>query len=103
MKEIFDKIVDKTEQCSKQKRSFALPSLPDCNIVESEYSSGGATLYGKCYEVSNGQGKIVVTYESKDKCRTFQINPDMNIVEVKHYDLTGNIVSSYSQAWEDKF
>jgi hypothetical protein len=103
MKEIFDKIVEETEQCSKEKESFILPSFPDCNINEEDYSSGGATLYGKRYEISNEQGKIIVTYESKDKCKTFQVNPDMNIVTVKHYDSAGNIVSNYSQSWEDKF
>lgn len=103
MKEIFNKIVDHTEQCSNVKESFTLPSFPDCNITESEYSSGGATLYGKSYEISNGKGKIVVTYESKDKCRTFQVNPDLNIVTVNQYDFTGKLVSNFSQSWEDKF
>ena len=103
MREIFDKIVEETEKYSKEKESFILPSFPDCKIIEEDYSSGGATLYGKRYEISNEHGKIIVTYESKDKCRTFQVNPDMNIVTVQHYDSIGNIVSNYSQSWEDKF
>jgi hypothetical protein len=99
MKELFNKIVEVKEKSSNEKESFILPSFHDCKIVEEDYSSGGATLYGKRYEISNNQSKIIVTYESKDKCKTFQINPDMNIVKITHYDSKGNIVSDFSQSW----
>lgn len=103
MKEIFEKIVNNIEDCVKKQVGFLLTNFKDCEIVESDYSSGGATLYGKEYIITQGQEKIVVTYESKDKCSTFLVRPDMNIVTAKYYDNDGKLVSNYSNSWEDRY
>lgn len=101
MKEIFEKNVNRVKECSEKQDMFVLPSTNNYEIEESEFSSVGATLFGKKYIIKNGEENIIVTYETKDKCRTFQINPDLNIVKVSWIKGTES-VDSYNESWSDK-
>lgn len=101
MRNIFEEIIKIIENCIKTNASFTLPTFNACETVESDYKTGGATLYGVKYVITNGHQKIVVSYESKDQCRTFQIKPDKNIVIVQYFNDKGELVSNYSETWED--
>jgi hypothetical protein len=102
MKKIYDKILQRTNELAENQDSFSLPTIQNCEIIESDYSSGGATLYGKEYIIKSDEGSITVTYECKDKCRVFQINPDLNIVRIMYSGVDGNVIEQFSISWEDK-
>tara|TARA_R100000935_G_C2835771_1_gene167983 strand:+ start:1418 stop:1726 length:309 start_codon:yes stop_codon:yes gene_type:complete len=101
MKELYDKIVNQIKECSKEQDMFILPSIDDFETEESPYSTGGATLFGKKYVIKNNEENIIVTYETKDKCRTFQVNPDLNIVTVE-WSNGNESIESYKESWSDK-
>lgn len=101
METLYNKIVEDTKAIAEKQDSFTLPSTGNYNIVTSDYASGGATLYGKEYIIGDDDENIVVTYESKDKCRTFQVRPDMNIVSVT-WKKNNKTVETFTESWEDK-
>lgn len=102
MKELFDTIVENTKIIADAQEHFCLPSTGDLPVIKDDYASGGHTLYGKKYTIGDESEKIVVTYESKDKCRTFQVKPDMNIVTVT-WSKKGETDHTFTESWEDKF
>ncbi len=101
MKEIYDKILSEIEVCSKAKKMFFLPEIVGCKITESEPKYGGPTLYKIHYQIEKGEEKIEITYESKDKSKSFQVKPDLNIVTVK-YTRNNEIVGIHNSSWEDQ-
>jgi|GEM_PF-5100421 len=102
MKELFDSIVETAKTAEEAQASFILPTTGKLTVTENDYASGGHMLYGKKYEIDDALEKIVVTYESKDKCRTFQVRPDLNIVTVT-WTKEGKEVEKFTNSWEDKF
>lgn len=101
METLYKKIVEDTKTIAKEQGTFSLPSTDSHNVTTSDYASGGATLYGSKYIIGNEDENIVVTYECKDKCKTFQIRPDMNIVTVT-WKKNNKTVETYTESWEDK-
>lgn len=101
MELLYKKIIEEIKIAEITKESFSLPPIGDFNLEKSDYSSGGATIYGEKYIISNELENIIVTYESKDKCRTFQIKPDLNIVTVT-WKRNNIVVETFSESWEDK-
>lgn len=101
MKTVFDDIVKKTNECEEMQEMFTLPHIENFKIVDKENSTGGATLLSRTYIIGDENENITVDYESKDKCRTFQVNPDRNIVKIV-WEKDGNIIDSYNTAWDDK-
>ena len=82
MEKVFKDIVDKTKKCEENKDMFSLPHIENYNIAEKDNETNGAILLSRTYTVGDETENITVDYESKDKCRTFQINPDRNIVKI---------------------
>lgn len=101
MEVLYRTIIEVTKNAANTKESFFLPSTDDFNIKKSDYASGGATIYGEKYLIGDENENIVVTYESKDKCKTFQINPDLNIVTVT-WKKNNIVMETFSESWEDK-
>ncbi|MCR4030426.1 MULTISPECIES: hypothetical protein [Flavobacterium] len=101
METLYKKIIEEIKIIANAREIFSLPSTDEYNVEKSNYNSGGATLYGEKHIIGDQLENIVVTYESKDKCRTFQINPDLNIVTVT-WEKNSIIMETFSQSWEDK-
>lgn len=101
MKEIFEEIVTKTKECEANKESFYLPSIQDYEVKQTDNETEGAVLVSVSFFISDGDENITVDYESKDKCRTFQINPDRNYVTIK-WVKSGKTMDSYNAVWDDK-
>ncbi len=101
MKKVFEDIVDKTKKCEENQDMFSLPHIDNYKIVEIENKTGGATLLSRTYIIGNETENITVDYESKDKCRTFQVNPDRNIVIIS-WKKEGEVIDSFNTAWDDK-
>ncbi|MEA9411903.1 hypothetical protein [Flavobacterium sp. PL02] len=101
MKEIFNQIVENTKKISAEQDYFTLPKIENATITIEELEATGSTLLKRKYLIENTQGKIEIIYESKDKCRVHQINPDWNKVEIT-LKTKNDKQESYTDGWSDK-
>lgn len=99
MEELYDMIVERMNEAVINK-VFTLPSINDYKVEKSDYKSGGTTMFGTQYKIGEGGRYIIVTEECKDQCRTFQVNPDRNIVTVTLYK-DEKQVKSHRDFWDD--
>lgn len=101
MKEVIELIKAKINECKTQGDTFGMPIIDrdDVHVERKDLETGGGTLLHKEYNVNLDGGEwITVDYQSKDKCRTFQINPDRSYVDVKCSDPTMDFID----AWDEK-
>lgn len=86
-------------ECEKSGDMFSMPSIPGATIVENELPHTGAALFHTEYNVylENGE-EIHIDYQSKDKCRVFQIKPDRSVISVKCTDPSFD----FSNSWDEK-
>jgi hypothetical protein len=101
MKEIYNQIVENTKKISTEQEYFSLPTIENATITTEDLEVTGATLLKRKYIIENEDGKIEILYESKDKCRVHQINPDWNKVEITFNGVNGER-DSYTDGWSDK-
>lgn len=101
MKEIFDQIVLHVKELSGKQEGFYLPSYDGVTVTETTNPNKGATLLDQDHILEMNEDIINVNYVSKDRCRTFQIQPDSNEVTIslKCKDGTTNRHREY---WLDK-
>lgn len=100
MKQVIEKIKETISECEAKGKMFNMPSLDrdDVKVKMEELESLGASLYRCEYRISfdNG-GWILIKYASKDKCCTFQDNPDRSVIEVTCSDPTQN----FTDGWDE--
>lgn len=101
MRDIYNQIVENTKKISKQQEYFTLPEIENATVTEEDLEVTGATLLKRKYIIENEDGKIEILYESKDKCRVHQINPDWNKVKIVFKGKNGEN-ESFSDGWSDK-
>jgi hypothetical protein len=101
MKEIYNQIVENTKKISAEQEYFTLPNIENATITTEDLEATGATLLKRKFVIENEEGKIEILYESKDKCRVHQINPDWNKVEITYNGANGE-KESYTDGWSDK-
>ena len=92
-------IKNKVAECERTGEMFDLPQIPDATIVENEVPNEGADLLHKQYKISFSDGeRIHIDYHSKDKCHTFQINPDRSVISVK----SSRPELDFGDSWDEK-
>lgn len=99
MKQIINLIKARVLECERNGDMFSLPYLENVEIKEEMLPNESATLYHYGYKITLPDGRFIdIDYQSKDKCRSFQNNPDRSYIMVKCSD------SSYdfSDAWDEK-
>lgn len=101
MKEIYNQIVENTKKISAEQGHFSLPKIENVTVNTEILKATGATLLKRKYIIENEKGKIEIFYESKDKCRVYQINPDWNKVEITYNGENGE-KDSFTDGWSDK-
>ncbi|SDJ11147.1 hypothetical protein [Chryseobacterium jejuense] len=101
MKEIYNQIIENTKKIAANQDSFSLPQINNATVISQELETIAPILFKEKFIIENNDGKIEVTYESKDKCRVSQINPDWNRVEVLYLGTNGDR-ESYTDGWSDK-
>ena len=101
MKEIYNQIIESTKKISAEQDYFRLPKIENAKVTTEELEATGATLLKRRYLIENEDGKIEILYESKDKCRVHQINPDWNKVEITYNGINGE-KESFTDGWSDK-
>lgn len=77
-------IKEKILQCEQTGKMFDLPKIENAQVVINDLPNEGADLLHREYKIDIDNGEsIYIDYHSKDKCRTFQINPDRSVILVK--------------------
>lgn len=102
MEKIFEEIIAKVLDCENKKDMFSLPTLSDCQITETDNPTNGSVLCSTSYNILKGTDRIEILYESKDKCRTFQLNPDRSYISMQLY-INGAQTKAYSNSWDEKY
>lgn len=101
MKQVIEQIKATIAICKAERKMFNLPSLnrDDVKVNVKDLGSHGSVLTSDEYSILFDNGDwIHIIYESKDKDRTFQINPDRSIIRVECSDPSLNI----SDAWDER-
>ena len=101
MERIFYDIIAIVVNCENNKDKFSLPILSDCQFTEKENPTIGSALCSKSYKISRENDRIEILYESKDKCRTFQINPNRSSISMRLF-INGQETKMYSNSWDEK-
>lgn len=99
MEEILEIIKEKANLCEKEQKMFVLPIEAELYIVKhEEIQPSGSILIGDFWRLEKDDEWLEVKYISKDKCRTFQINPDRSCLTIN------GVISKkifYSNAWDE--
>lgn len=99
MNEIIEIIREKIAECESKGTMFSLPTLDVADIEKNDAPCSGAILCHTEYNIKlHDGGNIHIDYQSKDKCRTFQVNPDRSYIVMSCSDSSFN----YSTAWDEK-
>lgn len=101
MKQVIELIKETIAKCEAEGKMFNLPSLnrADVKAEMKDTGSHGSVLVSAEYSLVFDNGDwIHIIYESKDKDRTFQVNPDRSIIKVECSDPSLN----FSNAWDER-
>jgi hypothetical protein len=101
MERIFYDIIAIVVNCENNKDVFSLPILSDCQFTEKENPKNGSVKCSKSYKICKGKDRIEILYESKDKCSTFQINPDRSTISMRLF-INRQETKMYSNSWDEK-
>jgi len=102
MKKVFDDIIETIKNCEANCCMFNLPNIGNHEFVKKEHEAKGSILFSISYIIGNETENINIDYESRDKCRTFQVEPDLNIISVV-WMKNGLVVDKLHSSWDDKF
>lgn len=100
MDEILSAIKAKIEECKKSGDTFTMPTIDRDGVAveRNKLEPSGSVLFHEEYKIILPDGAwITIDSQSKDKCRTFQINPDRSYVIVKCSDPS----KDFADGWDE--
>ena len=100
MEKVIELIKQSIANCEQKGEMFRLPQLDrnDVKITQKELGSHGSVIFSEEYKIEFDNGDwINIEYESKDKDRTFQINPDRSIIHIT----CSNSSLNFTDAWDE--
>lgn len=100
MDEILDAIKARIEECKSSGDSFTMPVLDrdDVTVERNKLEPSGSVLFHEEYKITLPDGSwITIDSQSKDKCRTFQVNPDRSYVTVKCSDPSKDFIDAWNE------
>lgn len=101
MQKVIEQIKQIIAECASNGEMFRLPIInrTDIQIKETDLEPTGSCLYRCEYKIDFDNGDwILIEYVSKDKCRTFKINPDRSVVEVTCSDPKLNFTDGWDES-----
>lgn len=103
IKHFFEQIKLSALECAQNREMFSIPSMPkDVNCETIEIEPNGSILWGEDYKITFPTGEYIIgEARSKDKCRTFQVNPDRSMVSFVAYNADGIEIGRYADAWDE--
>ncbi len=102
MKQVIEQIKEAIKGYAAKGDMFHMPIIDrkDVTVKETELEQSGSALFQCEYKIDFDNGDwIRIDYASKDKCRTFQVNPDRSVVNVICSDKSLN----FCDAWDERF
>lgn len=106
MKTLYDAILTRIEECEQKRRMFIMPNVDasQYKIQHTEIPSTGSVITSDEWTISKGSESLHIRYESKDKCRTFQVKPDRSVIVIKGQIMYGDTLKSinYSYGWDEQ-
>lgn len=98
--EAINAIKNKVAECKRTGEMFDLPQIANARVVENDLPNEEADLLHRQYEISLSDGESIhVDYHSKDKCRTFQINPDRSVISFR----CSHPEFDFRDSWDEKY
>lgn len=92
-------IKERIEECKASRSMFTMPSLNGYTVSEEELQCSGSVLHHCVHTVSLPDGRTIrVDYQSKDKCKTFSVEPDRSCIQVVCSDHSND----FSDSWDEK-
>ena len=92
-------IKEQISKCEQSCEMFDLPNIKNVKVVVNDLPNEGADLLHREYKIDFPDGEYIhIDYHSKDKCRTFQINPDRSVISVKCSQPELN----FEDSWDEK-
>ena len=92
-------IKEQLSKCEQSCEMFDLPNIKNVKVVVNDLPNEGADLLHREYKIDFPDGEYIhIDYHSKDKCRTFQINPDRSVISVKCSQPELN----FDDSWDEK-
>lgn len=63
---------------------FDLPEITNAKVEINDLPNERTDLFHREYKINLADGEFIhIDYHSKDKCRSFQVNPDRSVIFVK--------------------
>ena len=98
--EVIHIIKEQILQCKRNGEMFNLPEIENTKVEINDLPNKGADLLHQEYKIEFPDGEYIhIDYHSKDKCRTFQTNPDRSVISVKCSQPELN----FEDAWDEKW
>lgn len=99
MDKIIKIIKDRIAECEKSGNMFNLPYIEGIKVTVQDLPNEGFDLFHQEYNLVLPDGSTIdIDYRSKDKCRTFQMNPDRSVISVK----CSNSEFDFCDAWDER-
>ena len=95
-------IKDRIEDCKNNGNLFYINTvgINGENIQHISHECNGSFLLHETYHITLPSGeKIDIDYESKDRCNSFQIQPDRSCITVS----CTNSSLNFSDAWDERY
>lgn len=97
---IIQKIKEQISICEHAGDMFELPEIAYVEIEVNDLPNEGADLVHREYKINLADGdSIHIDYHSKDKCRSFQVNPDRSVIAVK----CSRPELNFGTSWDEKY
>ncbi len=101
MKQIIEQIKEVIKGYEAKGEMFHMPNIErfDVKVKKTDLKPTGSALFQCEYQIDFDNGDwIHIDYVSKDKCRTFQVNPDRSVITVTCSDSSLN----FSDGWDER-
>lgn len=98
--ETIKSIKEQISQCEQTGDMFDLPKITKAKVEVNDLPNEGADLFHREYKINLAdEESIHIDYHSKDKCRSFQVNPDRSVISVK----CSRPGLDFRTSWDEKY
>lgn len=100
IQEVMQIIKEQILQCERDGEMFDLPKIDNTKVEINDLPNEGADLLHREYKIDFPNNEYIhIDYHSKDKCRTFQINPDRSVILVE----CSLPELDFTYSWDEKY
>lgn len=93
-------IKEQISLCEQTGEMFDLPEITNAKVEINDLPNEGADLLHREYKIDLADGESIhIDYHSKDKCRSFQVNPDRSVILVK----CSQPELDFENSWDEKY